>query len=77
MKNIIELIEIGLKAEGKDGLYYDHACACKLGDLNPCGNISTGCMAGYVQMHSNGVDFAVTKSHEKISDDEIERICDV
>lgn len=39
-----------LVANGFDGLYNESIdCACKIDDLAPCGGISMGCTAGYIQ----------------------------
>jgi hypothetical protein len=41
-----ELIEDGLKRHGYDGLFSPDVCACKIGDLAPCGCDMSGCEPG-------------------------------
>lgn len=41
-----ELIEDGLKRHGYDGLFSPDVCACKIGDLAPCGGDMGGCEPG-------------------------------
>lgn len=48
MPTVKEIVAIWLKENGYDGLFYPGVCACKLGDLIPCGEISAVCEAGYV-----------------------------
>ena len=46
---IIEMVEQYLKQNGYDGLFAESAeCACKVDDLEPCGNIQSDCHAGYL-----------------------------
>jgi hypothetical protein len=43
-----DLVEFALEANGFDGLFNtDSNCACRLGDLIPCGEVSLWCGAGY------------------------------
>lgn len=42
-----EIVEAYLKEHGFDGLYTDY-CACKIGDIAPCGEIQGNCEAGYL-----------------------------
>jgi len=42
----LELIKEGLSARGFDGLYNPGVCACLIGDLMPCGEISPDCLPG-------------------------------
>lgn len=43
-----QLVEQALKAGGFDGLWNENGeCACKIGDLFPCGQPSGECRAGY------------------------------
>ncbi len=44
--NLMELIEDGLKRHGYDGLFYESQCACKIGDIYPCGGEINGCEPG-------------------------------
>lgn len=46
--DVTELIEKALKDNGYDGLYSEHECACRIGDLAPCGGILPDCHAGYL-----------------------------
>ena len=47
---VLDIIEARLKEEGYDGLYNpDYGCACKVGDLAPCEDRVTECVAGYEQ----------------------------
>jgi hypothetical protein len=43
---IRELLEEALEANGYDGLYQHGVCACRKGDLMPCGEPGAQCMAG-------------------------------
>ena len=43
-----DLVELSLRQKGFDGLWNDYGCACKLGDLMPCGEPSPACEAGYL-----------------------------
>ena len=46
--NIQDIIEDYLKKNGFDGLYREDECACKIGDLFPCGGEGVlDCDAGY------------------------------
>ena len=46
--DVLDLVQIQLKAKGFDGLYHDTGeCACLLDDLAPCGQIESHCIAGY------------------------------
>jgi hypothetical protein len=46
--SVLEMVEAQLRAGGYDGLFNeDNDCACELGDLNPCGAMEVGCMAGH------------------------------
>jgi len=43
-----DIIEIYLAENGFDGLVSDDCeCACKLGELFPCGNVYQDCCPGY------------------------------
>ena len=44
--DLIQIVEYGLRAKGYDGLYYEDRCACKVGDLAPCGCLAEGCCPG-------------------------------
>ncbi len=45
--DLLELIEDGLKRHCYVGLFNpDGECACKIGDLSPCGEISETCLPG-------------------------------
>ena len=45
-----QMVEESLRAGGFDGLWNANAeCACKRGDLFPCGEPGAECMAGYEQ----------------------------
>jgi len=49
MPNIIEIIDEALLLNSFDGLFNpDGECACRCGDLAPCGNIGESCEAGYL-----------------------------
>jgi hypothetical protein len=43
----VEDAEKYLQHTGFDGLYYPGECACKLGDLCPCGESPEDCLPGY------------------------------
>ena len=64
-----EITEKYLKENGFDGLYNDGECACKVGDLMPCGNPSPLCSAGYLSTCSErcgcGSWHIVKKSEKK------------
>ena len=48
--DVIGIVVEYLDREGFDGLYNpDGGCACKVGDLAPCGEIHGDCAAGYLQ----------------------------
>ena len=44
-----QIVSSFLKNEGFDGLQDGDDCGCRVGDLMPCGDGWTGCMAGYLQ----------------------------
>ena len=47
--DIIDVIETHLEKEGFDGLFNSNGeCACKRGDLAPCGQMDGSCEPGYV-----------------------------
>ena len=45
--NLVEIVEDWLKASDYDGLYNDIGCGCSAGDLMPCIEPGTGCVAAY------------------------------
>ncbi|HPA81139.1 MAG TPA: hypothetical protein PLS95_10035 [Thermoanaerobaculales bacterium] len=46
--NVLEIVTERLTADGYDGLYNpDTGCACEVGHLAPCGEISGDCIAGW------------------------------
>jgi hypothetical protein len=47
MKDVIDMVECWLKKNGYDGLSYDAECGCIIGDIAPCGEIRSTCVAGY------------------------------
>ncbi|WP_156782706.1 hypothetical protein [Acidihalobacter yilgarnensis] len=47
--SVIEIIINYLEANGFDGLYSPGECACKLGDIAPCGQVLEDCEAGYLK----------------------------
>ena len=48
MPTVLGSVEEYLIATGYDGLYNEALeCACKIGDLEPCTAIDSGCCAGY------------------------------
>ena len=49
MKNmdVQDIVDEWLKANGYSGLYCPGECACKVGNLFPCGYSSNDCYAGY------------------------------
>jgi hypothetical protein len=59
--NIIDLLEIQIKSQGKDGLANCRLeCGCKLGDLAPCGEISDDCELAefdFETAETQGLDF--------------------
>jgi hypothetical protein len=47
--DVFDIIETHIEEGGFDGLYNsDGECACKKGDLAPCGGIDGDCEPGYV-----------------------------
>ena len=44
--DLIQIVEYGLRKNGYDGLFVDDRCACKVGDLAPCGCLAEGCCPG-------------------------------
>lgn len=71
----IDLVQIGLKQGGFDGLYNADLCGCEVGDLAPCGEIQHECTAGYKHVHSkNAGGFVICPQKEKLSDEEIEAL---
>lgn len=61
---VIEIVKIHLETQGFDGLFNSNGqCACKTDDLEPCGNISSSCKAGYFsspeEAEENGFDFMI------------------
>jgi len=45
---LIEIVEKYLADNGFDGLYSHQDCACKKGDLFPCGSPFDDCKPGYL-----------------------------
>ena len=45
---VLEIVEKYLRDNGYDGLYLPGECACKIGDLAPCGEINEDCRAGVI-----------------------------
>lgn len=46
--NVLEIVTERLTADGYDGLYNpDTGCACEVGHLAPCGEISGDCIASH------------------------------
>jgi len=71
---IIEIIEIGLKTKGYDGLYVGECCACEIGDLSPGNCLDDRCTPGYKHVHSENENWIIHKLKSPVSDDEIEGI---
>lgn len=47
-KTVFEIVVDYLKVNGFDGLYNGYTdCACEVGDISPCGEMSSECQAGY------------------------------
>lgn len=53
-QDVLEIVEQHLEQNGYDGLFYDGECACKVGDLAPCGEINGGCEPGYLRVFQDG-----------------------
>lgn len=52
---LIQIIEEGLRKNGYDGLFIEDGCACRVGDLCPCGGLNEGCSPGvFVEMEFCG-----------------------
>ena len=67
-KTVFEIVENYLKASGFDGLYNGYAdCACVVGDLSPCGEMSGDCQAGYkFPCNCGDHDFHIGSAEERI-----------
>lgn len=50
-QHVLEIVESHLKTNGYDGLYFPGECACLIGDLEPCGQINSECVPGYVERY--------------------------
>ena len=61
-----KIVEAWLGENDYDGLYHDDLeCGCRLGDLMPCGEPSTHCMAGYeVETECSEHDFHISPEKE-------------
>lgn len=45
---VLEMVERTLRTNGYDGLFNESGeCACLVTDLEPCGNMSSECEAGF------------------------------
>jgi len=73
---LIKLVEVGLAAEGFDGLYVSGVCGCLAGELSPGSCIGEDCSAGYKHTHSATGEWIVggRPKSEGYSDREIENI---
>lgn len=47
--SIVTIVEEYLESNGYDGLFSDCECACRIGNLMPCGETYGDCEAGYLQ----------------------------
>lgn len=73
--NIEKTVELGLQAQGFDGLVVPGICGCKIGDLNPGNCLDATCSPGYVHNHSSKPEtWIVSRSQTPKSDAEIEEI---
>lgn len=54
-----EIIENWLKENGYDGIYSPGECACKIGDLMPCGTDASECEPGYQHPGDEDADFYI------------------
>jgi len=65
--SVMYIVKQYLKDNGFDGLYNgDDECACVLDDLEPCGNMSSGCHAGYQFPCIGGeYDFSVGSAEDR------------
>lgn len=72
--NCHEIVESYLRANGYDGLFNDcdrDGCACKLGDLIPCGVGSVlDCQPGFISYGPGEHDFRITRKQERDADGE-------
>ncbi len=71
--SIIKILEIGLKAEGFDGLVCPGICGCKIDDLSPGSCLSDSCEPGYLQTHSETGEWVIGINNEAWTDADIER----
>ncbi len=51
--DVSEIVAKFLQDNKYDGLYRAGDCACKLGDIAPCGEIGSDCEAGYLKPANN------------------------
>jgi len=64
-------IDKTLKEKGYDGLYYPGECACKIGDLRPCGQTiseTLDCKPGYLREGDECSFSIIGKNHQGDSD---------
>lgn len=73
--NVLQVLAVGLKAEGFGGLVVPGECGCLADNLAPCGCLCDGCEPGYAHRHSQRPgDWIVSTKKDGVSDADIERV---
>lgn len=73
---LLDIIAIGLKAEGYSGLVCPGVCGCRIDDLSPGGCLDDGCLPGHLHTHSTRPeDWIISTSQEPTPDEEIDEWC--
>lgn len=70
-KSLLDVLTVGLKASGFDGLFSPGICGCLVDDLSPGNCLDEHCKPGYKHTHSVTGDWIVSTSREALTDDEI------
>jgi hypothetical protein len=70
--DVIQIVEIGLKGVGFDGLVIPGTCGCVIGDLSPGNCLSETCQGGYKHTHSTTGDWITSVKKDGVGDAEIE-----
>lgn len=72
--DIINIVEVGLRANGFDGLVTPGICGCLIGDLSPGDCLNSSCEGGFKHTHSQKPDeWVVSTKRDAWTDEEIER----
>lgn len=69
--NVLQVLAVGLKAEGFDGLVTPGRCGCLADDLAPGGCLCDACEPGYKHTHSVTGEWIVSPHRDPVADDEI------